>query len=233
MNLEVSISIPIKDLLEAFTLFGQNGSNAPPPAIPRKQVALSTPSASSSSPSIAMALRRQNGPVGIVPTWEVVPINTGTGPHGPGPMGRYLVQVSNLSKRINKYGVQLQKLFTERVGPVQCQMEKGSATMAFSTQEQADEAVDTYNGGILELTTASTASTASDSKALELLPKSRSLSFLEDRLGPLSKCGLVRGEGWVTIFRNAMASELKNHRGEGAVEWKGSFIKVYHLHGPL
>ena len=101
---------------------------------------------------------------------------------------------------------------------------------AQGTQEQADEAVDTYNGGILELTTAST---ASDSKALELLPKSRNLSFLEDRLGPLSKCGLVRGEGWVTIFRNAMASELKNHRGEGAVEWKGSFIKVYHLHGPL
>ena len=103
------------------------------------------------------------------------------------------------------------------------------------TQEQADEAVKKYNGGILELTmTASKAngkdgaSSEAEIASLVLFPNSQSLTVAEDRLGPLFECGLVRGEGWVTIFRNAMASELKKHRGD-AVEWKGSFIKVNHL----
>lgn len=206
MNLQVSISIPIKDLLEAFTLFGDAVASPP---VPRKQVTLSPPSASASSPKTVVPLRRQNGPLGpelgtfgTPATWESVPIMGRVGPSsgrpsGPQPnLGRYLVHMSNLSKRISKYhGVQLQKLFTEQVGPVECQMEKGSATMAFSTQEQADEAVNKYNGGILELTASKGKEAASSAEAgsLALFPYSRSLTLVEDRLGPLSNCGLVRG----------------------------------------
>lgn len=126
------------------------------------QVTLSPPSASASSPKTVVPLRRQNGPLGpelgtfgTPATWESVPIMGRVGPSsgrpsGPQPnLGRYLVHMSNLSKRISKYhGVQLQKLFTEQVGPVECQMEKGSATMAFSALGLIPLLVDDWFGGM-------------------------------------------------------------------------------------
>lgn len=99
--------------------------------------------------------------------------------------------------------------------------------MAFSSLEHANEAVTKYNGGVIEITGGTFTGNKEESELIALFPSHKSITCMEDRLGPLSKCGMVRGEGWVTLFRNAMASDLKKR--QCTVDWKGSFITLSHV----
>ena len=134
---------------------------------------------------------------------------------------RSRVKVSNLVKRLNTE--QVKNVFQENVGPVlQCTIVADTATLVFDTEEHALEAVQKYDGGMLEATRRN----LTQDVKLFLYPKSSSSACLEHRLGALSACYLRRGEGWITVFRAAMTKQLKKEDGTNEIDFKGSFIKV-------
>ena len=87
-------------------------------------------------------------------------------------------------------------------------MSKDTAQITFSSEELANVAVEKYDGGILEI-----ASKKEESgNSLVLHPNASNANCLEDRVGPLKKCQLRRGEGWVTVFSVTSKQQKKDRQ---------------------
>ena len=92
-----------------------------------------------------------------------------------------------------------------------------TAIVIFDSQESAKKAVDTYDGGILE----ASKNRETGPTSLTLHPRSTGSSWLEEWLGPLGRCHMRRGAGWITIFQATIAKQLKKDQRGWMVGWLG------------
>eukprot|EP00438_Fugacium_kawagutii_P017726 Skav203019 [mRNA] locus=scaffold583:208088:211738:+ [translate_table: standard] len=136
MNLQVSISIPIKDLLQTLARLGDS----------------KTPSMSSipSQPGpVAFGGRAPGLPVPAAGTWEELPAPVAA-PAGPVKGVDQRVQVTRMPRSVSP--AQIKGVFEKQVGPVvDCSIAEGVAILYFSTRTDAQRAVAFYDGGILEI----------------------------------------------------------------------------------
>ncbi|CAK9036754.1 RRM domain-containing protein [Durusdinium trenchii] len=219
INLSLSIGIPVKELIAALGGFHLPPSPPPPPdQIPdcfanKGSASSAKPSSdpSSSAPSFPPSVRG----------WEAIPAAPVIQPLS----GSSRVKVSNILKRLKPDEVQ--SLFEEHVGPVlQCSIVEDTARIIFDSAESARKAVEEYDGGLLEVCSKKIYEETSNPSSLSLHPKRQSSSWVEERVGPLSKCYLRRGEGWMTVFRAAITKQLKKEDALSQIDFKGSIIEV-------
>lgn len=142
MNLQVSISIPIQDLLQTLVrLGGQWPSQSP-----------SFPSQPGPVSFSGRACSVDGLPVPTAGAWEKVPTPLAR----PGPpvqvADQHVVQVTRMPRGVSP--AQIKQVFEKQVGPVlDCSIEKGVASLYFSSGADAQRAVAFYDGGILEVQT--------------------------------------------------------------------------------
>jgi len=234
VNLQVNISIPIKDLLQALTITSGSGSKAPAQAAPTKH----------------KMEARTVAPVGMLATvpakpkmtpvtgdWEDVPSRSSSGRSGHSSEGSYLVRVSNIPRALA--ASHIKSSFEQHVGPVlECAVDQGVASLYFASEALATKAVADYDGGIIELAVTECTDMRGDFGANEeqievsLKDNSCCQSYLEDHMGPLSRCSMRRGRGWITIFRSEIGPQLKRDKIDGRNStqkgFKACFISVYH-----
>ena len=204
INLSLNISIPVRELLAALSSspLAQTSTPPPPDQVPdcfvNKALAKQLPSAPSAS---------QNIPSG---RWEAMPTAMEAVPRSlPAAGAPCRVKVSNILKRLK--AEEMQELFEDHVGPVlHCVITEDTARVLFESQQSAQKAVEIYDGGVLEVASSKRQEESGPSQSsLFLHPRSTDSSWVEERVGPLTKCYLRRGEGWVTIFRAAITKQLK------------------------
>lgn len=136
MNLQVSISIPIQDLLQTLVRLGGQWPQSPSPSFP-----------SQPGPVRATA---DGLPVPTAGAWEKVPTPLVTGPPSVQVADQHVVQVTRMPRGVSP--AQIKQVFEKQVGPVvDCSIEKGVASLHFSTGADAQRAVAFYDGGILEV----------------------------------------------------------------------------------
>lgn len=256
VNLQVNISIPIKDLLQALTLSisrvsGSSMAWAAQPAPPTRTVAPVVPGEQRRALATVPAQQAARA-IPVAGVWEDVPSRSSTdgsgdcsgqssqrdGPSGDlSSEGSYLVRVSNIPRALAPS--QLKRSFEQNVGPVlECAIDQGVASLYFASEAHAMKAVADYDGGIIEL--AATECTGIDDdfgaskEQIEVSLKDNSCcqSYLEDHMGPLSRCSVRRGRGWITIFRSGLGPQLKRDKIDGRSStqkgFKACFISVYH-----
>lgn len=232
INISLNIGIPVKELLAALSSFQLPFSPAPGD-VPNCSFSVTKPRLGDKLPGHTESLCSGR--------WEVVPEHVG--PHvvlggvdattsttstaaalAPTLASRQLgltVKVSNISRRVMPD--ELQQVFEQQVGPViDINVVEDTARLTFHSQESAKKAIDEYDGGILEVSK----NEESLGPGLILHPRSSSSSLLEERLGPLNRCHLRRGGGWITIFQVAIIKQLKKEDGMNLVDYKGSFLEV-------
>ena len=269
VNLQVNMSIPIKDLLQALTLSTSrvSGSFKAPsaqPAHPTKArtVAPVVPceqqrtearmlaTVPSEQPKIqprvlaTVSVRQEARAIPVTGDWEEFPSRSSTdgssgqssGQFGGISSEGYLVRVSNIPSALAPS--QIKSSFEQYVGPVlECAIDQGVASIYFASESHATKAVADYDGGIIEL--AATECTGmgdfgASEEQIEVSLKDNSCcqSYLEDHMGPLSRCSMRRGRGWITIFRSEMGPQLKRDKIDGRSStqkgFKACFISVYH-----
>eukprot|EP00435_Cladocopium_sp_Y103_P011038 s1806_g2.t2 len=268
------MSIPIKDLLQALTLFTPRvyGSSkalaqpAPPtkPKVEARTVAPVVPGEQPRTEARMLAtvpgeqpktqprmlatvpVQHEARAIPVAGDWEDVPSRSSSGRSsgqsggrsgGLSSEGSYLVRVSNFPRALAPS--QIKSSFEQKVGPVlECAIDQGVASLYFASEAHAAKAVADFDGGIIEL--AATESTGMDGDFganeeqvdVSLKDNSCCQSYLEDHMGPLSRCSMRRGRGWITIFRSEMGQQLKRDKIDGRSStqkgFKACFISVYH-----
>eukprot|EP00435_Cladocopium_sp_Y103_P057525 s1184_g19.t2 len=239
IHLSLNIGIPVKELLAALSSF-QLPSSPAPVDVPNCSFSVTKPRLGDKLPGRTESLSSGR--------WEGVPEHVGPrvvlgggvdattsttstaavlAPTLASRQAGLTVKVSNISRRVTPD--ELQQVFEQHVGPViDINVIEDTARLTFSSQESARKAIDEYDGGILEASKneASQFGASQFGPGLILHPRSASSSLLEERLGPLSRCHLRRGEGWITIFQTAIIKQLKKEDGMNQIDYKGSFIEV-------
>ena len=230
ITLSLSIGIPVKELLAALSSFQQ----PPAPDVPdwkgscgSKAEAVVRLPEQTSKPIRGGQGGQASSPPRLSSKWEAVPQEVGPrvllgGPDWSGfPPSLTRVKVSQLLKRVRPD--ELRQVFEEHAGPVlDISVVEDSAILIFDSHENAKKAVDEYDGGILEAST----NRETGPTSLTLHPRSSGSSWLEKWLGPLGRCHMRRGAGWITIFQATIAKQLKKDAGLNQVDFKGSFIGV-------
>lgn len=178
LNLQVKISLPIKELLQALSQLSEPSQVSVPPVpstggscgssqaqthqgskVPAVPAVSPSPCFSVSNVSKISRVSSLTQPVAsVTPVTPVtsVPSKAPFGVSGSWELsetpGSCSVRVSNLLKRTTSQ--HLQQAFGDvDVGPVlDCRVEKGSACLTFGSHEDARKAVDRYHGGLLEIT---------------------------------------------------------------------------------
>lgn len=250
VNLQVKISIPIKELLQALSQIsptvplGGSGSSQDSkvvPAVPAVSPIPVIPNVSNDSNISRVSSLTQRA--SLTQRTSVTSV-TSKPPFGVSDVSgswesemRRSVRVSNFLKRMSSQ--HLKQTFGHHVGPVfECSVEKGGAyRLTFGSEEHARKAVEKYHGGLLEITnktvktdgTGATDGTGDFDFEISLWPNSATIECLQDHVGPLSKCSLRGGEGWVTLFVSSRAQQLKHERGQSSIDFKATFISVCHI----
>ena len=214
INLCLNIGIPVKELLAALSSF-QPPSSPAPVDVPSCSFSVTKPRLGDKLPGRTESLCRGRwegvpehvGPRvvlgGSVTTTTTTSSTAAIAPTIASTQPGLTVKVSNISRRVRPD--ELQEVFEQHVGPiVGINVVEDTARLTFHSQESAKKAIDEYDGGILEVS-----KNESLVPGLILHPRSSSSLLLEERLGPLSRCHLRRGEGWITIFQAAIRMQLK------------------------
>lgn len=253
VNLQVKISIPIKELLQALSQIsptvpmggsGSSGSSHQDskvvPAVPAVSPVPVVPKVSNDSNiSRVSSLTQRTSVTAVTSVTSKPPFGVSDVSGSWESEMRRSVRVSNLLKRMSSQ--HLKQTFGHHVGPVcECSVEQeGAYRLTFSSEEHARKAVEKYHGGLLEITnkTAKTDGTGpkGDGRGgdfdfeISLWPNSATIECLQDHVGPLSKCSLRGGEGWLTLFVSSRAQQLKHERGQSSIAFKATFISVCHM----
>ena len=213
INISFNIGIPVKELLVALCSF-QLPSSPDPVDIPNCSFSATKPPLGDKLQGHPRCTERRSG------RWEAVPEHVGPrgvlggvdatststaavlAPALASQLG-LTVKVSNIPRRVRPD--ELQQVFEQHVGPViDINIVENTARLTFHSQENAKTAIEEYDGGILEVS-----KNEESLDGLILHPRSSSSSLLEKRLGPLARCHLRRGGGWITIFQAAVSKQLK------------------------
>eukprot|EP00913_Durusdinium_trenchii_P000157 g141.t1 len=113
----------------------------------------------------------------------------------PVPVDGCIVRVSNVMKRLN--AEDLKGLFEEVVGPVEkVQVQQSHALVTFAKEEDAQRLIERFDGAILELPERPGAK----ARAWPL-QQGIFAQCLEEHLGPLDLCQLLRGPGFAVSSR--------------------------------
>ena len=241
ITLSLNIGIPVKELLAALSSFQQPGPPSPDdvpdcflPDFSRKSQgscgskAVIRPPEQTSKPIRVGEGGQASSPPSLSSKWEAVPQHVGprvllggTGWSGvpggtgwSGVPGLTRVKVSNILKRVRPD--ELRQVFEEHAWPVlDISVVEDTAIVIFDSQESAKKAVDKYDGGILE----ASKNRETGPTSLTLHPRSTGSSWLEEWLGPLGRCHMRRGAGWITIFQATIAKQLKKDQRGWIVGW--------------
>ena len=216
---EVSLRIPIKELLEG--LSGLPLSPVTPAERESGQPLVARGDWVSGLPlsPVTPAERESGQPLVARGDWEQLPGQSGVKSHE-----RHVVRVSNIPRALGSQ--QIKQTFERHVGPVQqCAFDQqGVASLQFASEDHARQAVALYDGGILEIGDMDQVVTMKDNSCCQ--------SYLEDHMGPLSRCSMRRGKGWMTIFQSEIGRQLKKDKMDGKTctekGFKACFLSVYH-----
>ncbi|CAK9067737.1 RRM domain-containing protein, partial [Durusdinium trenchii] len=227
LQMSLKLTLPVHELLQALTDATKAQIQAPVPVVPglvEPAPAPAVPGLVEPTPAPLVEPKSKSVPL-AEPKSKSVPLAEPKSAPLVDPIGQWekledgcIVRVSNVMKRLN--AEDLKGLFEEVVGPVEkVQVQQSHALVTFAKEEDAQRLIERFDGAILELPERPGAK----ARAWPL-QQGIFAQCLEEHLGPLDLCQLLRGPGFVTIFQSAVKRQLKKDTGY-QIDFRGSFIK--------